>query len=101
MIMKITKKMNHAYRSYTRMAFRPTKEMARATTARMTIPRINETCPSDTAVKARPPVIHETAAQPICWMLFNRAITLFGYHPKEYRLTLICLNPVAAPNVAQ
>ena len=99
--MKMTKKTTHAHRSQIRMAFKPTNEINSATTARMTIPRMSETWPSETAVKARPPVIHATAAQPSCWIPFNIATSLLGHQPKLYRLTLIWRKPVAAPNVAQ
>jgi len=75
--------------------------MRSAITARITTPRMRETLPSDTAVSASPPVMHCTAAQPICWMQLRMATSLFGHQPKLYRLTLICRRPIAAPNVAQ
>ena len=84
-----------------RMTFSPTKEIQRATTARITMPTARDRWPSATALRASPPVMQDTAAQPICWMVFRNAMSLFGHQPKLKRLTLICRRPVAAPKVAQ
>ena len=99
-MMKMTKKTNHAYRSYMRIALRPMNEMSVATTARITMPTIREIWPSATAVSARPPVIQATAAQPIWTIVLSAAMTLFGHHPNAYRDTEIWRSPVGAPKVA-
>ena len=85
---------------YTSMVRGPTTEISVATTARMTMPTIKEMRPSATAVSARPPVIHATAAQPICTMVLIAAMSLLGHDPNAYRDMEIWRKPVGAPNVA-
>jgi hypothetical protein len=65
MIRKMMKKTNQAYFSHTRMNLSPMKLTAKLTQAIMTIPTAIERLPLDTACKARPPVMHPTAAYDI------------------------------------
>jgi hypothetical protein len=74
MIMKITKNRIQAYFSYSRTPRSPMKLKSRLTQAMITTPTAMETWPSETALRARPPVMQFTDAQPSCSITFNRAI---------------------------
>ena len=64
------------------------------------MPTIKLMWPSATAVSANPPVIHATAAQPICTMVLRAAMSLLGHQPNAYRDMEIWRRPVGAPKVA-
>jgi len=63
-IKKMTKKTAQANSSYLRTAFRPMNENTKPQMAQIMTPSSEPTRPSDTADRARPPVIQPTEDQP-------------------------------------